>query len=244
MKVLSVERIPVKMPNSQQMVEMTVITALESQYGIVQDYISDDILSHRRFFEEEEVGRVIAELSPGDLFVDVGANIGTFTVAAQAVGATTISIEPQPILQKTLKKNAGKGEIHAVGAGTSKDKLHIYTCFTRHPDRHTIIANLGGNSLLNIGGRTDSGVEVEIKTLDEIVGNRSPKVIKIDVEEMEADVIKSGLKMIERCKPVIYAENNSGDAIVECFNILKPLGYKITDVIGELGSSTVVRYAC
>ena len=47
--------------------------------------------------EVDEMGFVLHALRPGDLFVDVGANIGSYTVlAAGAVGADAIAVEPVP----------------------------------------------------------------------------------------------------------------------------------------------------
>ena len=244
MKALHGKILDIKVPGTEKVASVAVISALESPYGIIQDYISDHIIETGHFFEEDEVSRIAQELSEGDLFVDVGANLGTFTAMAQALGCKTISIEPQPILQKSLKHNAKSGEIHAVGAGTSKEKLNVYECFTRHPDRGVIMANLGGNDLIGMDNRQKTDVKVDIKTLDSIIGNRNPKLIKIDVEGMEADVIKSGIETIKRCKPILYVEQNHMDEFAECWSLIKPLGYNVTEIVGGMGSSVVIRYAC
>lgn len=223
-------------------VELTVIAALKSPYGIIPDYVSTDIIETGKFFEETVVFDIIAHLKPGMLFVDVGANLGTFTAAARAVGAETISIEPQPILQASLKANAGKGKIFAVGAGTSKEKMTVFDTFMRHPNRGVIMANLGGNDLLGAGGRQPSNVQVEIKKLDTMLKGTKPDVIKIDVEGMERDVLESGLKIIAQHKPILYLEQNHGYELAACYKILKPLGYYIAEVLGDEFSSTVIRY--
>lgn len=241
-KALGGTKVELSVPGTDKTAEVYVITSLESPYGIVQDWISDEILTKRKFFEEDEVRAVVSCLSEGDLFVDVGANIGSFTAAARAVGAETISVEPQPILQKTLKKNAGKGEVHAVGAGTSEERLTVHEAYMRHPRRGTIMANLGGNDLKGTMGRRKSEIEVEVRTLDSIIGTRNPKVIKVDVEGMEADVLASGMRTIKRCRPIIFAEQNHSEEMAECWKLLKPLEYRIADVIGGMGSSVVVRY--
>jgi FkbM family methyltransferase len=243
MKSLSGKQLNITVPGTDKVAEVYVIAALDSPYGVIQDYISDHIIETGTFFEADEVKAIMSELKKDDLFVDVGANLGTFTAAARALGCTTISIEPQPILQKSLKNNAKGCEVHAVGAGTSKEMLNVWEAFMRHPKRGTIMANIGGNDLIGSGGRKPSDVKVPIKTLDEIVGKRNPKIMKIDVEGMEADVLTSGMKVLERCHPILYVEQNHSEEIAECWRLIRPLGYQITEVLGGMGSSVVVRYA-
>jgi hypothetical protein len=46
--------------------------------------------------EFEDMAFVLHLLRPGDLFVDIGANIGSYTILAGATGANAISFEPVP----------------------------------------------------------------------------------------------------------------------------------------------------
>jgi hypothetical protein len=56
--------------------------------------------------EFEDMSFVLHFLREDDLFVDIGANIGSYTLlAANEVGAETISIEPIPATFNTLKTN-------------------------------------------------------------------------------------------------------------------------------------------
>lgn len=56
--------------------------------------------------EVEEMGFVLHALRPGELFVDVGANIGSYTVlAAGAVGADVVAVEPVPTTFAVLRRN-------------------------------------------------------------------------------------------------------------------------------------------
>src|ERR1035437_5920947 len=66
--------------------------------------------------EFNEMGFLLHFLQPGDTFVDVGANIGAYSILASGViGSRTISIEPVPTTFNTLQKNIvlnGRSEEH------------------------------------------------------------------------------------------------------------------------------------
>lgn len=115
-------------------------------------------------------------LRPGDLFVDVGANVGSYAIWAAELGAEVIALEPAEDTFALLKENialngyAIKAICAAAGAspGTAR--------FT------------SGQDCVN---RLDSdGVaEVAVVTIDSIVGNRTVAGIKLDVEGFEIDVL-------------------------------------------------------
>src|SRR5215212_3903441 len=56
--------------------------------------------------EFNDMGFLLHFLRPGDLFFDIGANIGSYTILASAVvGASTVSFEPVPSTFRNLQKN-------------------------------------------------------------------------------------------------------------------------------------------
>ena len=94
--------------------------------------------------------------------------------------------------------------------------------------------NRGNASLGN-----DYGEKVVVTTLDDFISSESKSItkldfIKIDVEGMELDVIKGGMKIIERFLPIIYyetlapfREQRGFDVFEEIKNLLSPLGYTL-----------------
>lgn len=121
-------------------------------------------------------------LRPGDLFVDVGANVGSYTVLASAVcGARVIAIEPDPRTVQSLKRNI---EINGLS-----DRVTVV---------EAAVGALSGTARLTVGQDTTNRVtsapdvesrEVQMRTLDQIVCGENPVLIKMDVEGYEAQVV-------------------------------------------------------
>ncbi|SDF04580.1 methyltransferase, FkbM family [Dyadobacter soli] len=124
-------------------------------------------------------------LRPDDTFVDVGANVGVYTILAAGVaGSNAISFEPIPSTFSKLKRNVtynlleGRVDLRNLGVGDKEEKL----VFTNSLDatNHVI------SSDEKPAGAT---IEVPVDTLDHLLANRTPNFIKIDVEGFEANVI-------------------------------------------------------
>ncbi len=130
-------------------------------------------------------------LRPGDLFVDVGANVGSYTVLASAVcGALSIAIEPDPGTGQWLKKNI---ETNSIG-----DRVTVI---------EAAVGAVAGTTRFTVGQDTTNRVaansdiatrEVKIRILDEILANRAPVLIKIDVEGYEPQVVAGALTALKQ----------------------------------------------
>jgi hypothetical protein len=81
--------------------------------------------------------------------------------------------------------------------------------------------NFGG---LGVGG--EQGMEVNMLPLDAL-GLNQCRLIKIDVEGMEKEVIAGACDLINRCRPLIYAENNHLEKAQGLIDIIKGLGYSV-----------------
>lgn len=134
--------------------------------------------------EFEDMSLVLHGLRSGDLFVDVGANVGAYAVLASAsVDARTIAIEPAPRAYRVLNDNIRLNDIsdrvttHNVGIGREPGRLR----FT--DDLDTV------NHVVVDGEIVNSCIVVEIHPLDALLGDVSPVMLKIDVEGYEAEVL-------------------------------------------------------
>lgn len=162
-------------------------------------------LDHYGEWAEEELQLLGALLKPGDVVIDVGANLGTHSVFfAQKVGPTgaVFAFEPQRVMHQLLCTNATLNGITwlralhaAVGAQTGALVV---------PDiDYSSTGNFGGLSL----GEWKEGETVPVFTLDGL-GLPRCALLKIDVEGMEGQVLDGARQVITACKPVIYLEHN------------------------------------
>lgn len=126
---------------------------------------------------------VLDTLKPGDLFVDIGANVGSYTVLASKVrGARTIAVEPDPVTAQALRRNI---EVNGIA-----DKVEVVeAALGAHAG--TISFTVGRGTVNRVAQVGDENVrDVVARTLDDVLGGEVPKVIKIDVEGFEAEVFK------------------------------------------------------
>jgi FkbM family methyltransferase len=142
--------------------------------------------------EYDEMRFLLLALRPGDLLVDVGANVGLHTLLAAACGAEVVALEPLPAARAMLERNvarnglAGRVLILAAGAADARGEL----TFTDGP------------SCLNhvVGPGEVPGVpvrKVPVVPLDEVVPSGRPVVmLKIDVEGFEAAVLRGATRLL------------------------------------------------
>jgi FkbM family methyltransferase len=171
-----------------------------------------------------ELDLLLQWLSPGDIVVDVGANIGTHAVAfAKAVGPAglVLAFEPQPQTFELLRGNLERNMIHNVqarAAGLSDAEEQGF--ITDLDDTH--IFNSGGASI-HTSSDSASKLRVPLLPLD-ASSLKACSLVKIDVEGMEAAVIR-GMSETLRLRPVVVAECNSVEAAVACFQATTWNGY-------------------
>jgi FkbM family methyltransferase len=143
--------------------------------------------------EFEEMSFLLHFLRDDDLFIDVGANHGSYTIlASKVIGAKSISFEPVPIICEHLQRNVKLNHIgdkvkcinKAVGSesGVVKIKLNDTSSLNHivHPDENE-----------------NGAVEVEINRLDDELINENPTLMKIDVEGFEKPVLDGATKTLE-----------------------------------------------
>jgi FkbM family methyltransferase len=148
--------------------------------------------------EFEDMAFTLHLLRPGDLFVDVGANVGVYTVLAGAVaGARCVAVEPIPStfadLAANLRLNDLESRVRAllVGIGAS-------------PGHMTFTANLDTvNHVLADSESAAESIQVEVTTLDEVLRNDEPTFLKVDVEGFETKVFEGAAETL--AKPSLLA---------------------------------------
>lgn len=115
-------------------------------------------------------------LRPGDLFVDVGANVGTYSLWAADLGATVIAIEPGALACQRLRRNIELNDfpISVIEAAASNQE-----------GTTTIDADQDTGAHIGAGSRS-----VPTVTLDSVIGSRVVAGVKVDVEGAERLVLE------------------------------------------------------
>ena len=150
---------------------------------------------------------LIHALRRDDLFIDVGANVGSYTIlACAAVGARGYCLEPVPATHARLLENmrinllGERVRCLNMGAGSEVGVLG----FSSDMD--------AGNRVLASGDHRAGRVEVPVTTLDALLEHEAPTMIKIDVEGFETSVLMGARETLGKpsLHSVIMEVNGSG----------------------------------
>ena len=123
-------------------------------------------------------------LRPGDLFLDIGANVGGYTVLASAVaGANTIAFEPVPSTHAELERNI---HVNAIGALAEARQLGL----GESDATLSMTADRGG--LNHMVARTWAGetIDVPVRRLDDVLAGRTCRLMKVDAEGFEMNIFR------------------------------------------------------
>ncbi|MCK5518138.1 MAG: FkbM family methyltransferase [Alphaproteobacteria bacterium] len=194
-----------------------------------QDNVSErKFLFMPQFFDSYERSLLKEMLHSGDIFVDVGANAGIYSMtAAMLVGNTgkVLSIEPNPIMMERLNFNAtlnGFSERIVTEQSCVSDSEGVFDLTL--DDR-----NLGGSSL--VATRSARKISVQCyKLLSLVEKHRLPRIdaLKIDIEGAED---KALIPFFEKAHNSLYPkllilENSPHDWKADLPSELKSAGYQ------------------
>ena len=149
-------------------------------------------------YEFEEMGFVLHVLRESDGFIDVGANIGAFTLLASAVtGARSIAIEPIPATFQHLCDNI---ELNGIISKVRCLNIGI----GRQPGVLQFTSSLGATNHV-VRGQEAAGqtLAVPVQPLDQVAADFVASVLKIDVEGYESEVIAGAGQVLS--KPGLFA---------------------------------------
>jgi FkbM family methyltransferase len=185
------------------------------------------ILSPSRF-ELAERQILAARLKADDVFVDVGANIGAYSLwVAKIIGprGQVIAIEPQPSVLSRLRANCALNpdfniQIFPFGAGPSPSVMRLSTGSS----------NEGGASLAHAQGGAD-GIEVAIRPLLDMVveaGLDRIDALKIDIEGFEDQALLPFFAAAPKAlwPKLLVLERSEKDWTGDLMSVLKGNGYE------------------
>jgi FkbM family methyltransferase len=173
-------------------------------------------------------------LKPGDVFVDVGANVGFYTLCAAKIVGTTgkvFAFEPAPETMNALRTNISLNEAGNVEAAqvalsdnAGMSKLYVDT------------AHNSGATSMRPSPNASQEITITLDTYDNYAnrhGIPAPALVKIDVEGAECLVLKGMPKLLAQRPAMIieiseFSLTQLGSSKEELFSILGRNGYGAT----------------
>lgn len=165
----------------------------------------------------QEMRLVLDYLRAGDVMLDVGANVGLYSLLAASIdGVRVKAFEPDDGARRVAERNVARNglsdlvELSPLAVGAAPGSSAFST--GRGPMNRLVPEGTAGGQL-----RT-----VDLVTLDDVATDRVA-LVKIDVEGDEAGVLDGAEQMLRRDRPVVIVEANDPPALTER---LSALGYR------------------
>jgi FkbM family methyltransferase len=186
-------------------------------------------LAFRRYIEKRDADEI--EMDYLDVLVDsrrcavdVGANLGRYSVRLAGLATQVFAFEPHPRLARILKKSLPGNVIvrqAAVSSEAGSLSLHIPL------EREQQVESLA--TLEPLRGRAAHWtISVPTVTLDDLA-DRDIGFVKIDVEGHELDVVRGGLRLLASQRPIVLAEadeHHHAGTTTALFCLMESAGYK------------------
>ena len=217
------------------------LEVLNCRRGEMVAFRFDEVISRslRMYGEwaEHELSCLRPYVTEGQTVIDVGAHLGTHTLAFAKWAGTgkVIAIEAQPEVAAALSVNCLLNSKHNIQV------INAVCCDRMDADYRMIeseTANFGAIGFRPSESRLARFVHklmsrrsawksnIQTVRLAEFCG-QSVSLIKIDVETMEVDVLRGGVPLFETCQPIIFLEQNDTRQLASVHNLLVRLGYRL-----------------
>lgn len=186
------------------------------------------------YTKEPDTINWINSFNNNDVFYDIGANVGTYTIYAGLIGVKVYAFEPEAKNYSCLNENISLNSLHdtvrayplAIGNSASLNDLYISS------------SEIGG-AINNFGAQIDyNGRKMDEKfiqgsisvTLDQIWsdwGLSQPTHIKIDVDGLEAEIIRGAKKtlLLMGLKSILIELDCNSNKDMEIIRELETVGF-------------------
>jgi FkbM family methyltransferase len=207
--------------------------------------LRDRMLGHvlaRNAYEPEITALVKRIVKPDMTVLDIGANLGYFTVLMGAIGCRVHAFEPFPGNFELLERNIAENRLTTVTA--HRVAVHCETrsgkLFYRVDEPNENFGSMFSSSLEQPPHL--SSIDVDYVALDDYLADLPALgFVKMDVEGAEVFALTGMRRLLERCRPVLIVELNE-QALVganqhspeQLLDTLKELRYRILDAGTQL----------
>jgi FkbM family methyltransferase len=164
-------------------------------------------------------------------FVDVGANIGsyTWTFLTLVPDGQVIAVEPDPASRSLLRATADRWRRSV--------EIHGFALSNEDGTANFGLDAFGGHRSSLLPTQDHQVMTIRTRRLDDVVGRRQIDIVKIDVEGFEAEVLDGARVTIERDLPCLIIECFHRPPV--CLEPIKRLGFELLD--GERGGTASDR---
>ena len=191
-------------------------------------------------YEAEFVELLMSKLKSTDVFYDIGANAGYFSVIASTVikeQNSIVAFEPVPYLHEIIKHHAKVNRVN---------NISVYPYAVSDKSGTVEFSNMdktGGNTYISessIFKKSEDSVIVKSTSLDDFLENNKnykiPTILKIDAEGAEFDVLNGAKKTLTDHKPLLFLSTHDihlPGVKDKCLNFLKDIGYTIEQKVED-----------
>ena len=177
-----------------------------------------DLLVVKETFVDDVYRLAALDVSPRELIVDVGAGVGDFTLAAarRFTQSEVHGFEPNPRAFALLEQN-----VRRCGAANVRI-AEIAVGLEESYEMHGLSAGPLATAVGVVAGTNDAAV-VHAKRLDDLLPERPIALLKIDCEGLELDVLRSGVRVLERAQTAVveYHRDLAPDSdrlVIQCLS--------------------------
>jgi FkbM family methyltransferase len=159
-------------------------------------------------------------LRNSDVLIDVGANIGVYTVVALSRGAKALAFEPALVAREALGRN--------IQLNHGRERTDVFACALADFEGTARFTTDLENSNRLVDSTNGAGVAVDVRTLDAVLQELTidtVTVLKVDVEGHDEAVLRGASSLLERDRPAVVVEIWSGGRSISKF--LSRLGYRL-----------------
>jgi FkbM family methyltransferase len=187
-------------------------------------------------YESETTAWLIANLRPGDTFLDVGANFGYFSLlASKYVGPTgrVFAFEPVASFADNIVEQL---HLNDVLNGTVERLALCDRCAELEfvQEQNGANSHLASLKIEHAQSSPVAKVRVQGLTLDAYIARNdvNPDVIKIDVEGAEVDVLKGANYLMETIRPRMIISTHGRQLKKKCRELLEDRNYRVEPLEG------------
>ncbi|MBG9389044.1 FkbM family methyltransferase [Caenimonas aquaedulcis] len=170
-------------------------------------------------YEADLQRQLAAVLNPHDVFYDVGANVGFFSLLAASRGARVIAFEPLARNADLFDRNL---QLNRIASAT------LVRCAV---GRHEGMARFKSGASASMGRLSREGdVEVPVTALDAFLAAGrapAPTVIKMDIEGAESEALAGARSLLQAHRPLLFLSTHGWKQHEACRAALQDMGYRL-----------------